>query len=222
LRLDHYFEESSVAKRLRSRLTRTSAFVVIAAALAAPTANAGLLPGLLGSNCNGIGAPVFAPWGDFHPYYLAPNGGLEGGSNGWTLSGGASVVGGNQPYFPSGGHSLSLPSGSSALSPTLCLGPDQVAVRMFGSDTAGSDSGLRARVVWYGLLNKVLGISDYATFTPGKGWAPTAAVSSSGGYNVLLPLLGSTSARLQLTPLGNGSNWRIDDLYVDPIASRCC
>jgi hypothetical protein len=36
----------------------------------------------------------------------------------------------------------------------------------------------------------------------------------------LLPLLGSTSARIELTPIGSGSAWKIDDVYVDPWASR--
>jgi hypothetical protein len=43
-----------------------------------------------------------------------------------------------------------------------------------------------------------------------------------GGINVLIPLLGSTSARIVLTPLGSGSAWNVDDLYIDPLASRCC
>jgi hypothetical protein len=214
-----------VAKLFRSRLARTSVFIVFAAALSAPAANADLLPGLgglLGGNCSGGGTQVFAAWDDYHSYYLAPNGGLENGSSGWSLSGGATVVSGNQPYGKTGTHSLLLPSGSSATSPALCIGPSELGLRMFGSDAGGSDSGLRARVIWYGLLNKVLGTTDYATFTPGRGWEPTAIVDSRHGFNFVLPILGSTSARLQLTPLGSGSNWRIDDLYVDPIASRCC
>jgi len=192
------------------------------AATAAPSAKADLLPGFLGGNCPGGGSQVFSRWDDDNYYYLAPNGGLEFGSFGWSLSGGASVVSGNEPFYTSGSHSLSLPSGSTATSPLLCIGPKQLQLRMFGSDVGGADSGLRARVIWYGLLNKVLGITDYATFKPGQGWSPTSAVNSSGGFNLLLPLLGSTSARVQLTPMGDGSNWRIDDLYIDPWASRCC
>jgi hypothetical protein len=160
---------------------------------------------------------VFKPFdGDANYYYLAPNGGFESGSTGWTLSGGASVVSGNQPLLRSGTRSLSLPSGSSATSPTICLGPNDIYVRMFGSDLGGSDSGLRVRVVWYGLLNTVLGLTDVATYAPGRGWAAQGQVEASGGGNILIPLLGSTSARVQITPIGSGSSWRIDDLYVDP------
>jgi len=195
--------------------------VFAAAAFSVPAANAGLISGLLGGNCPTGGSQVFAPWQDYASYLLAPNGGLELGTTGWSASGGASVVSGNEPFFPTGTHSLSLPSGSSALSPVVCLGQNQLFIRMFGEDVGGTDRGLHVQVVWYGLLNKVLGISDFATYGPGSAWAPTSKLSSSGGLQVpLLPILGSTSARVMLTPLGSGSKWQIDDLYIDPCIGR--
>jgi hypothetical protein len=30
----------------------------------------------------------------------------------------------------------------------------------------------------------------------------------------------STSARIQITPLGSGSRWQIDDVYIDPCIGR--
>jgi hypothetical protein len=103
----------------------------------------------------------------------------------------------------------------------ICLGPDQLYVRMFASDARGTDKGLRMRVVWYGLLNKVLGITDYAVFAPGSSWSPTSKLNSGGGLQVpLLPILGSTSARVEVSPVGTGSSWQIDDLYVDPCVVR--
>jgi hypothetical protein len=36
----------------------------------------------------------------------------------------------------------------------------------------------------------------------------------------VVSLLSSTSARIQITPLGSGSRWQIDDLYIDPYISR--
>jgi hypothetical protein len=207
------------------RLALLAATLVVAAlapsvAHAARPGHADLLGGLIGGSCPFPSSKVFAPWGDNHGYYLAPNGGLEAGSYGWKLSGGASVVSGNEPFYGSGSHSLSLPSGSSATSPVTCIGPDNLAIRMFGADKGGTDSGLRVRVVWYGLLNTVLGISDYTTFKGGGAWSPTATCDSRGGFNLILPILGSTYARVQLTPIGAGSAWKIDDLYVDPWESR--
>jgi hypothetical protein len=207
---------------LRFRLAGALVVAAVSAVLAAPVANAGggLLGGLLGSNCQTGGTQVFASWGDFANYYLAVNGGLENGSTGWTLTGGAAVVQGNEPFLPTGTHSLSLPSGSTATSPVTCIGPRNIYVRMFGADRAGTDQGLHVRVLWYGLLNKLIGATDFNTFGPGSDWAPTSKLPSGGGMNVLLPLLGSTSARIQLTPLGSDSNWQIDDVYVDPAMGR--
>ena len=204
--------------RVRLALTFVAAATVAAVAgFAAAPAHALLGISLGGSNCPTSGSQVFRLIdGDTNSYYLAPNGGLESGSNGWSLSGGASVVSGNEPFLPSGTHSLSLPSGSSAKSPVVCLGPDDLYVRMFGSDASGTDSGLRVRVVWYGLLNTVLGLSDVTTYAPGGPWAAQGRLDSGGGGNILIPLLGSTSARIQITPIGSGSKWLIDDLLVDP------
>ncbi len=196
--------------------------VLAAAAFSVPAANAGLIGNLLSGNCPSGGSQVFGPWGDSANYILAPNGGFELGSTGWSLSGGAGVVSGNEPFYPTGTHSLSLPSGSSALSPTICLGTNQLYIRMFGKDAGGTDSGLRVRVYWYGLLNQLLGYSDFAVFPGGGGWAPTGQVNSSGGLLAPLPvvsLLSSSSARIQVTPLGSGSRWQIDDLYIDPCIS---
>jgi hypothetical protein len=206
-----------VAARLRWLVPAIFAATVFAV----PAASAGLISGLLGGNCPSGGTQVFAPWQDFANYNLAPNGSFELGTTGWSLSGGAKVVDGNEPFLPTGTHSLSLPSGSSALSPVICLGPKQLYVRMFAADAGGTDKGMRVRVVWYGLLNKVLGISDYAVFEGGHGWTPTSKLNSSGGLQVpLLPILGSTSARVEVTPLGTGSKWQIDDLFIDPCIGR--
>jgi hypothetical protein len=205
-----------VARLRLSLLTLLVASVVGATASGAGAASARKdLLGLGGSNCPTSGNQTFAPWGDTHPYYTVPNGGLESGSNGWSLRY-ASVVSGNEPFYANGSHSLALPSGSTATSPVVCIGPHDLGIRMFVSDAGGTDSGLHVRVQWYGLLNTLLGVSDYGTFTPGQGWGPSASVDSNGGFNLLLPLVGSTSARIQLTPIGSGSNWRADDVSVDP------
>jgi len=211
-----------VAARLRYLVLAVCA----AAAFCVPAANAahtGLIGNLLNGNCPTGGSQVFAPWQDYSNYLLSPNGGFELGSYGWTLSGGAGVVSGNEPFYPTGSHSLYLPSGSSAMSPTVCLGTNQLYVRLFGKDLGGTDGGLRIRVYWYGLLNKLLGYSDFAVMAPGKDWAPSGQVDSSGGLLAPLPvvaLLSSSSARIQVTPLGSGSRWQIDDLYIDPCIGR--
>jgi hypothetical protein len=211
-----------VAARLRYLVPA----VLAAAAFAVPAANAdliGSLTGIVSGGCPSGGTQVFAPWGDDNYYLPVANGGFEAGSYGWSLSGGAGVVNGNEPFYPTGSHSLSLPSGSSAMSPPICLGTQQLYIRMFGKDTGGTDNGLRVRVYWYGLLNQLLGSSDYAVFPGGGGWGPTGQVDSSGGLLAPLPivdLVSSSTARIQITPLGSGSHWQVDDVFVDPCIGR--
>jgi len=214
-----------VAARLRYLVPA----VLAAAAFCVPAASAaqkgliGSIGNLLSGNCPTGGSQVFAPWLDYANYLLAPNGGFELGTQGWTLSGGAAVVSGNEPFYPTGTHSLSLPSGSSALSPQVCLGTQQMYIRLFSKDVGGTDKGLRIRVYWYGLLNKLLGSTDYEVLAPGNDWGPGVPVGSSGGLLAPLPvvaLVSSSSARIEVTPLGSGSRWQIDDLYIDPCIGR--
>ena len=57
----------------------------------------------------------FARWLDFARYELAPGGDFESAT--WTLTGGAKLVAGSEPYAVTGtlgSSSLSLPAGSSA------------------------------------------------------------------------------------------------------------
>lgn len=207
---------------MAARLRFAVPAALAAAAIAVPAASA--RPALLGlgggGSCQSGGTQVFAPWGDDHLYWLAPNGGLESGSAGWSLRNGASVVSGNEPFLRSGGHSLALPSGSSATTPTICIGRDNPYVRFFASDAGGGDAGLHVRVTWFGLLNTVLGITDVTTYGAGRDWDAVDPLRSGGGGDVLLPILGSTSARIEFTPIGSGSRWHVDDVYVDPMIKR--
>jgi hypothetical protein len=169
-------------------------------------------------NC-GTGSQPFAQWGDDATYYPVPNGGLESGSLGWSLAGGAAVVRGNEPYNLSGAgrYSLSLPSGSSATSPPTCIGTANMFVRMMGIDANGSDSGLHVRIIFRGgVLSSVLGILDFNTSARTATWAPTANTLSLGSLGTFGIPLGSQSMQIQLAPVGSGSNWRVDDLFVDP------
>src|SRR5437899_8309637 len=108
-------------RRIVSLAALTATFTGLALAASgvsfASTRDGGLLGGLLGENCPSSGTRVFAPWNDTNLYYLAPNGGVENGATGWSLSGGAGVVFGNEPFYPSGNHSIALPSGRTVRSP---------------------------------------------------------------------------------------------------------
>ena len=45
---------------------------------------------------------VFSTWGDTYSYFKMANGGLESGATDWTLSGGAAVASGNEPWKVAG------------------------------------------------------------------------------------------------------------------------
>lgn len=211
-------------KNLRlCRLRVVFAFAIVCATALGATARpagAGLLDPLapvLQIVIPPCGAPVqpFTQWGDDHSYYAIPNNGFETGSAGWTLSGGARVVPGNEPYNLSGpgSYSLALPSGSSAVGPPTCVNLLAPYLRMIALDAGGADNGLQVQVRFYGLTGNLTGLLNFATFDPADHatWQPTGAAPSA----LALPLA-TRYMRIRLAPSGWGSNWRVDDVFVDP------
>ena len=99
-----------------------------ASAVAASAARAGnvlssVTTALIGGNC-GSTSQAFAPFGDQHSYYLTSDGGFEGGGAGWTFTGGAKVVAGNETSYlhsSSDRSSLLIPNGGTATSPATLL-----------------------------------------------------------------------------------------------------
>ena len=154
----------------------------------------------------------FEPWLDEANYVLMPNGSLESGS-GWALTGGAAVVDGNEPFQLNSlldTHSLSLPTGSSATSPQLCITLLHPDLRFLAVNNGSSTSLLRVdAIVNTGLFNLSLTI-PVAYLSGGSTWAPTVPIPFL--TNLLSPVFGTVSFRF--TPLGG--NWQIDDVYVDP------
>jgi hypothetical protein len=132
---------------------------------------------------------LFLPWGDSSNYAYAPNGGLESGASGWTLSGGAQVVAGNESFDVHGtndGYSLSLPPGSSTTTAPMCIGAFSGKMRLFTTNAGVSSSRLRVQVIYGGGLGMVLGVADVGHVTSGEEWQPSPEVKMLGGT---LPLL---------------------------------
>ena len=189
----------------RTRLTRLAgtglAGMIAALALAAP-ANA--------ATCAGRTSQPFTPWGDFDFYELAPNGTLES-TNGWTLTGGAALVNGSEPFAVTGRlgrYSLSIPAGATATSPAMCLDAARPTFRFFARSAEGATASLRAEAIadrpsQYAALGSVGGSA---------AWAPVAPMDT-GAAGLLLDSKGSVAVRLRFTATGD---WQIDDLFVDP------
>jgi hypothetical protein len=167
---------------------------------------------LTGGSC-GPATQAFAQFGDPRYYNFAPNGGLELGSYGWSLSGGASVARGNESYYlhsRSDSHSLALPKGAAATTPLMCMGTSSTVIRFVYKGTGD----LRVQVVERNLLGFVIGVLDWTTISGSDSWQPSPTVTN---LDSLLGLLGASTVQLKFTSL-NGQS-QVDDVYVDPMAS---
>jgi hypothetical protein len=185
----------------------------VSGALAAP-AHAGLLT-TTATDCDdaALVQPV-SPWGDRSRYELV--GSFEDGAAGWTLAGGAQVVAGNESRNVNGAadsKSLSLPAGSSAISPPVCVGLDEPTLRLF----ARKNSGLLSTMTVSVMVQTSLGV--WVTLPIGVdlggAWHPTLPMLVIAN---LLPLLppDRTAVRFRFAPLLGGA-WQVDDVYVDPV-----
>jgi hypothetical protein len=185
-------------------------------ALAAPAGASAQLTTLAAPGTCGTGSPVFAAWKDPALYVLSPDGALEAGGRGWTLTGGAAVVRGGDPFALGGSVStkaLSLPTGSSALSASTCIAADTPSFRLLARNQGAATSKLRVEVV-FGPAgrreSKVVG--DIAA---GTAWAPTKVLT--------LPLNRAgtaTTAQFRFTPQDSAGRWQLDSVYVDPSLRR--
>lgn len=172
--------------------------------------------------CSYSGArQVFKPWGDQHEYVLAPNGGFESGASGWSLAGGAGVVAENETFHlnsGSDGQSLSLPTGSSAVSAPLCMSINTPVFRLLARNSGDPSSTLRVEatydVLGLGLLHTTVSNSVSA----GQDWVPTQEMSPFLGLSTVLGTVVPTYIQVRITPVGPGGAWQVDDLFVDPFS----
>lgn len=211
----------STPLRVRSLALLTLAAGLMALSVTAAPAHAGL-----GISCPDPASQVFKPWGDNAFYGFAPNGGFESGTSGWTVSGGAKVVAGNESFFVHGAgerYALSLPAGSSATSPPMCVSLLNGKMRFFAANAGSPSSKLKVQVLYrggvgglLGLLGGMLGLADVGYVGAGPAWQPSAPVGMLGGT---LPLL-TQSVQFRFTPVDSTGNWKIDDVYLDPLLHR--
>jgi hypothetical protein len=196
--------------------------VVIVAALAlTTTAKAGLIGTGKASFCDPTSEKVFAPWGDSSQYATLLNGGFEGGSIGWFLSGGARVVSGNEPFFvgdSDDSHSLLLPAGSSAYSGTVCFAFGDWHMRLFAKNVGASSGRLHVQVIVPSLLGGLLTILDGGTIGANGTWAPSPQVKLA--LCNVTSLLGTRAVAFRFTPVGSGAAFQVDDVYLDPWKDR--
>lgn len=201
--------------RIRAALVvATSAVAMLAAG--APSAHAGVL-GLLPGSCGYQPESLpFAQFGDFNAYTPVPGGSFEAGTAGWTLTGGAKTVSGNESYYVSGPgtHSLSLPAGSSALSPASCTGLDHPSMRFFVRNTGSSSSRLIVQAVYPTLLG--MATTNVGEVSGSSRWQPSPALSLFLTNVVGTLSLSESTVAFRFVPADNSGNWNVDDVYLDP------
>jgi hypothetical protein len=168
--------------------------------------------------CSYSGAePVFSPWGDQGNYVLASDGGFEAGGSGWQLNRGATVVEGNESYFLNNAgdsKSLSLPAGSSAVSPPVCMALDTPSFRLVARNSGNPSSQLRVEAVY-----KLLGLirtKTAGTLHASSTWGPTQSVSTVLTLSTIVGTLIPSAIEIRFTPLDSSGRWQIDDIYIDP------
>jgi hypothetical protein len=188
-----------------------------AATLAVPAASAGGRTSTLLPSCGAQSYP-FMQWGDPDPYCSFPNLGFESGLSGWTVSGSASLVTDNEPWYVSGHGASALQLGpkASALSSPLPISLLDPWLRFFAR-SSGANGALAVTVHFQGPTGNLTGLLNFGSLVPGgfSSWQPTKRLLSL----LALPL-GTTSARVLVTSQATSGNWRVDDFYLDPCASK--
>jgi hypothetical protein len=193
-----------------TRLVRTVsvACVLGTTALLAPivsnaSADGTSLINLNACNPSALGQP-FARWADLADYELAPGGDFE--SARWTLTRGATLVAGSEPFAATGtlgSSSLSLPTGSLAQSPPTCVDAAYPSIRFF---IAGTGS-VAVNVVDGGSVIPV-GVA-----VAGGAWSPSPVMLT---LSAVWGALAGGTAEVSLTFTGLSGDPQIDDVFVDP------
>jgi hypothetical protein len=203
--------------RLRTIFVAAS-LAVVALAAGAPSASAGVLVKSAPDCSPQPTSQPFARWGDNALYELAPGGAFESGSPSWSLSGGASVVSGNETYKVHGAgdlRSLKLPPGASATSPVMCVGIEHPIARLFAKNNSALVSTLSVEVIFETSLG-LKASAPIGVLLPSGQWKPSPKLLVLAN---LLPLLPGehTPVQFRVTSVGFGT-WWVDDFHVDP---RC-
>ncbi len=186
-------------------------FVLGLATLSALVATVSPASAGLGISCPDPTTQAFRPWSDYANYAFLPGGGFESSIGGWTLSGGAKIVAGNERYYLHGSsdrYSLRLPAGATATSAPMCIGLLSSKMRFVVGGASGGN--VKVQVIYNGLLSSVLGIFDGGSVTSNGTWQPSPEISMLGG---VLPLL---TQSVQFRLVATAGTPQVDDVYLDP------
>jgi hypothetical protein len=213
-----------VSVRRHSLRTGAAALIaLVALAAGAATANAGILVASAPSCDDQALANTFLPWVDIADYTALAGGDFESVSANWSLTGGAATAGGNEPFYVDGSNdsrSLSLPAGSSATSPEICVGILHPTIRFFhkrrSTGLLATLSTLKVDVLFETASGDVASLTIGNVLGNGN-WQPTLPMVVVAN---LLPLLPGEMTPVQFRITAQGGDWSVDDVWVDPYARK--
>jgi hypothetical protein len=158
---------------------------------------------------------------DRRDYFIAPAGDFEDSSlPGWQLTGGASVTSGNSTHAVMGegqASSLSLPPGSSATTPEMCVDLNYPTFRFFVSQLEeDTDSDLAVDVIYPALARNNVREAKKLKLRAKDGWRlsddiklePQRLGKRSGWRRVAI--------RFRVEDGKKASDYRVDDILIDP------
>jgi hypothetical protein len=159
----------------------------------------------------------FAAWSDANYYDLVPDGNFASSPTGWTLTGGAGVVAGGEPFSLPGvtsTNSLRLPAGSTAQTPYFCVAPNDPTFR-FVAENQSQLSNVVVEVVYQAPLGITVAVPVGAVALT-SSWEPSAVMAT--GSKIASALSENGTAEVALRFVATLGPSEIDDVLVDP---RC-
>jgi hypothetical protein len=203
-------------KRRRTFISLVSALAALAAVAAAtaPSAEGGLIGTGAASGCDAAASRPFEAFGDNANYLLMPGGSFEAGAPAWTLSRGATIAAGNEPFQTegdNGSRSLYMLPGSTATSPTGCFAFGDWHSRFFVRGVGLRGGRLEVDVVVRSLLG-VLTVLDGGSVAPSAEWQPSPRIGML--LCNVTGLLGTKAVSLRFRAVN--AAFQIDDVYLDP------
>jgi hypothetical protein len=204
-------------RALRGALTASLALVAVLATTSSALADEGTIAQTTAASQQECLAPALTQpfWAlrDTRHYVLAPGGDFSDPSGaGWQFFGGARIVNDIRPDGTTGG-SLYMPSGSTAVSPVMCVDMTYPTARLWARTLSGDGDVTFA--VSYTATKSELKPQDVGHIKGDrKGW------KLSGDVHIKPELAGKDDGwrrvAFVLTAGGKTGEFQLDDIYVDP------
>jgi hypothetical protein len=164
----------------------------------------------------------FLQFSDSNQYKLVPGGSFESGLSGWTVTGGARLLAGSEPFGATGTvgkYSAYLPAGASVQSPYTCVDAAYPMFRFFGRNN-GLLSIVAVSIVYKEPLLGAVAVPIGTVALTGS-WAPSSQMLTLAAVQGLVNglLTGKTpQVALRFTAVTGSS--QIDDVFIDPHEMR--